>query len=537
MKKAVIYARVSDRKQVEKELSLPEQIEQGRRKAGTLGASVVREFTDGGISGTTDQRQAFLDCIEYCELFGVDYLITWSSSRFARNRYDAAMHKRRLDECGTKLIYVSIEIDRDTVSGQLFDGMLELFDEHKSIQTSVDTRRSMIRNAQQGYWNGGMPPYGYRISADQDNPKRKRIEPHPDEASLVRQIFKLRADECLGAKSIARWLNDRGETNRGARWNRTTIGYLLRNHKMIGKTIFGKKSRRTNRLRDRSDWIVVDSHAPIVPMELWDRVQALLDRDALNTASSAGSPLSTHLFTGLAKCGVCGAPMHIESAKGRARRYYYYNCSASAQHHVHSARRMRADILDPWLVDQIAEKIFTREALDELASDLQKAGSNWTSEHAARRTGVVKRLVDLRSRNSNLFEVLELQGIRAESGQDITARIRANNERMAELEKNLQTLDSEKPPVLDISPPALDELADFLLQTIKETTNPKKVRSFFAHFISEIRLGAETAEIEYIPSMLMRDMVPSTVKWLPGAAVLGTRVVVVDVPAQLRRAA
>src|SRR3546814_17733167 len=54
---------------------------------------------------------------------------------------------------------------------------------------------------------------------------------------------------------------------------------------------------------DPSQWFIVQSHDAIVPDELVQRARSLM-KDAAPTAT--GSPLSTHFFTGFAKCGLCG---------------------------------------------------------------------------------------------------------------------------------------------------------------------------------------------------------------------------------------
>src|SRR3546814_3505571 len=77
-------------------------------------------------------------------------------------------------------------------------------------------------------------------------------------------------------------------------------------------------------LNDPSQWVIVQSHDAIVPDELVQRARSLM-KDAAPTAT--GSPLSTHFFTGFAKCGLCGGAMVVETAKGRSQRYSYYNCS------------------------------------------------------------------------------------------------------------------------------------------------------------------------------------------------------------------
>ncbi|HAS51559.1 MAG TPA: hypothetical protein DCS21_07375, partial [Gammaproteobacteria bacterium] len=169
-KTAVIYCRVSTVRQADEELPLQSQQQRCEDKARNLDATVLRVYADEGLSGQSDSRPAFQQAILYCETHSPTYLITWSTSRFARNRLDAQLYKRRLSKAGTTLVYAAMDIDRETDGGWLTEGILELFDEFTSKQISADTRRSMIKAAQCGYWCGGHPPFGYQSVPATDDP-------------------------------------------------------------------------------------------------------------------------------------------------------------------------------------------------------------------------------------------------------------------------------------------------------------------------------------------------------------------------------
>lgn len=128
-KTAVIYARVSTTRQAEDGLPLESQIERCEAKAEQLGARVVKTFVDGGISGRVEKRPEFQAAIDYCETYGPSCLITWSTSRFARDRGHAYLYKQRLSRAGVDIAYVSVDIDRNEDSGMLLEGVFELLDE------------------------------------------------------------------------------------------------------------------------------------------------------------------------------------------------------------------------------------------------------------------------------------------------------------------------------------------------------------------------------------------------------------------------
>lgn len=191
---AVVYARVSDRKQSEQDVSLPTQIEIGTRRAEELQARVLRVFTDDAKSAWRENnRPAFDAAVDMASGLEATYFICWDSARFARNKYEAMINKRLLDEAGVQLVYISSPIDRTSDMGWAMDGVMEIFNELQSRRISADTRRSMMRNARLGYWVGGRQPFGYMSTPAPDNEKRRKLVPVAAEVDLVREIFAMRA--------------------------------------------------------------------------------------------------------------------------------------------------------------------------------------------------------------------------------------------------------------------------------------------------------------------------------------------------------
>lgn len=536
-KTAIIYARVSDRKQVEKDVSLPSQIEECRKKAEALGAVVQRVFTEEGKTGRHTDRPAFQDAITFCELNSPTYFITWSTSRFARNRWDAAINKRRLSAVGTEMQYITLNVDSSNAGGRQIEAFFEIMDEWQSDQIAADTRRSMMRNARGGFRNGGRPPYGFEAVPDETEPKRKRLRALESEVDIARRMIDLRI-EGHGSKAIAVMLNEGGHRNRSKSWTKSAVGDLLKNEALIGHTVFGKKDRVIGRRRPRSDWIVVKSHEAIIDLDKWEAVQKLIKSSLVTTES--GSPLSRFLFTGILKCGECGSSLQIETAKGRSRRYHYYNCRSAQTSSGCSNRRISAHEFDDWMASVISSKIFSDENLLEILKELNAACGSWTSEHRARRASELKRLQALQAKNSNLYEVLELNGKEAPNLGDLTRRLRQNNEEIKKIEQRIVEIDAEQAPALNVDYADIKELGEFLAETIRSSQNVAKVRSFMGAFINKISVHATEVKIEYKPENLVRKSwervtVPSRAGWLPGTALLGTVLLRVVLPDHFHR--
>ena len=527
-KTAVLYCRVSTNKQAEEELPLQSQQQRCEDKARALDAAILRVYTDEGLSARSDSRPAFQQAILYCETHSPTYFITWSTSRFARNRLDAQLYKRRLSKAGTTLLYAGLDIDRDSDGGWLTEGVLELFDEFASKQIAADTRRSMIKAAQSGYWCGGRFPFGYHGIPAPDNPRRTCLEPNPAETAIVHRMFALRA-QGYGSKTIAATLNSEGIYNRRYRWNITTVLALLRNPAVIGQIAFGRVVRVDGERRavPRSDWIVVNAHAPIIDRALWETVQRLIDQDApiphREAGLPTGSPHSAFVFTGLLRCACCGASLQIEHAKGRSQRYSYYNCRNAQRKGDCPPRRLPAPQLDDWLINIICGEVFTPDNLRTVAHDLREMASRWRDEQAARRRAVEHQIKEVGRRNSKLYEIMEEFGRDTPNLGDLTHRLRENNARLRQLQDDLQKIDAEEPPRIEITDNDLEMLSKLLVGLIKSEYNAAKARAFFSSFIKEIRVEKQSIGIEYDPrSLLAGAAVHSTVKWRPDPESQGT---------------
>ncbi|WP_366556862.1 recombinase family protein [Endozoicomonas ascidiicola] len=511
-KKSVIYLRVSTDKQAEKELPLESQLEQCEKKALELGATVEQIFKDEGLSARNDNRPAFQAALAYCENLDIDYFICWSTSRFARNRLEAQLNKRRLTDSGTEVAYVTVNIEKSG-SGILQEGMLELFDEYLSYQVGADTRRSMIKNAKHGFWNGGNAPYGFKSAPSPADPKRKSLVQVPTETLLIEQIFKLR-EEGMGAKSIALILNEQGSSNRGKRWTKTSVYSVLKSEKVAGMTTFNKRAHNGTK-NPPEQWITVDSHDGIISKDRFVQVQKLID--GASPKGNAGSAKSTRLFTGIVQCGRCKENMVITSATGRSSTYYYYECQSRSNGSGCDTKhkRISAGALDNFLLDTIAARIFTRENLTELIMEINDLAGNWVKENRRKKRTLLAESEKLRTRNRRLYEFLEDPEGPANLG-DLIPRLRENNQKIKELEAELERLSEERPPEFEITDGMVEEVSDFFSGMMKEQNNPKKLRQFLSSVLDEIVVGEEEIKISYDPAVIIDSAaVHSRKKWLP----------------------
>lgn len=517
MKKAVIYARVSTKRQADDGLPVESQVDHCQTKAATMGATVVKVFVDGGLSGTTDKRPAFQDALNYCALMDVDYFICWSGSRFARNHLDAGHYKGLLEKYGTRLIYSSTEVDIRTDDGWFIDAIGSVIDERYSRQVATDTRRSMLKAARDGFFLGGRVPFGYLTVPEG---KRKRLAAHPTEGPLIRQVFQM-ALKGWGTKMIAVQLNVTGATLRGKAWGKGTVGYILKNEVYAGWTIFNRSSRKGGD-NPPEDWVRVPSHEGLVAPADFEKVQTMVtDRQPQNVG---GQARSNFVFTGLLKCGECGASLQTCSGTGRSRVYHYYGCRDGLTGKQSCGfKKVRADLFDEWMMGQLLDEVLTPERMLDVFAQAAAQRQEWVKDRSGRRTGLVQELRTVEKSRSNLYSLLEMHGVDAPNLADIGPRLKELNEQIKRLEATLLELEGEpiSPGDLPEADPA--EVAEVLRGVVLDCNDPRKLRAFVASFVKEISVGAATVDVDYLPEALVRlngqTRVHSAANWLP---VLGT---------------
>ena len=114
LRTAVIYARYSCSSQTEQ--SIEGQLHDAYDFASREGYTVIREYIDRAMTGTNDNRPSFQKMIKDAERQDFRYILVWKLDRFARNRYDSAVHKHQLSKFGVKVVSVKENIT-DTPDG------------------------------------------------------------------------------------------------------------------------------------------------------------------------------------------------------------------------------------------------------------------------------------------------------------------------------------------------------------------------------------------------------------------------------------
>lgn len=341
--KAVIYARYSSDNQ--REESIEGQLRECKEYADHNDIQVIGSYVDRALSAKTDNRPDFQRMIKDSAKGLFDIVLVWKLDRFARNRYDSAHYKSVLKKNGVRVVSAKEHIAQDS-TGILLESLLEDYAEFYSAELSEKIHRGQKENALKGLNNGGRIPLGYILGADQ------RLQIDPLTAPIVTEVFTRYADgETL--RKITQSLNDRGLRNKDNRpYNKNSFHEVLKNRKYIGEYRY-------------QDVVIPGGVPAIVPLELFERVQARMERN--RKIPAAGKAIEPYLLTTKLFCGKCGRMMIGECGTSRnGAVYHYYKCGSAKRKTGCDKKAVKKDWIENLVISHTMEMVFDDNILDSI---------------------------------------------------------------------------------------------------------------------------------------------------------------------------
>ena len=409
-----LYARVSTTKQAEKDLSIPDQLRQMREWCKANGYAVAQEYIEPGASATDDKRPIFQQMIAEATLDPSPFeaIIVHSLSRFFRDSLEFGLYERKLNKAGVKLVSITQQTSDDP-SGGMMRKIFSIFDEYQSKENGKHTLRAMRENARQGYWNGSRPPFGYRTyevdAVGNKGKRKKKLMLDPAESLQVKRLFDLylhgNGGETMGAKQIASYLNDRGQTLRGARWTRGRVHEVLSNRTYIGEFYFNKQDNKTHTAKPESEWVRLEVE-PLLDRGVFEAVQ---QRKASRSFDVVPPRIvgSKTLLTGIVKCGCCGAGMTLMTGKGGKYRYYKCNTRIGKGNGLCGNPAVPMEKLDGAVLNALADKVFAPERVKVILAELKKQIKAAQDGDSQEMKGLQRELDELQTATTRLYEAVE----------------------------------------------------------------------------------------------------------------------------------
>ena len=526
-----LYLRVSTARQAEKDLSIPDQRRQAESYCRAKGWTVAAEYVEPGASATDDRRPAFQRMIDDACRPGraFEAVLVHSFSRFFRDAFQLEFYVRKLAKHGVRLVSLTQETGDDPTS-RMIRQIMALFDEYQSRENAKHTLRAMKENARQGFWNGAVPPLGYRtVEAERRGDKvKKRLEIEPAEAEIVRLIFDLYRfgdgrNGPLGVKGIAKHLNEAGERQRhGARFTTKTVHEILTRTTYTGRHYFNRADSKTRKEKPRREWIEL-AVPPVVEESAFEEVRALL-KSRRPTETPPRVVNGPTLLTGLATCATCGGGMTLRT--GKSGRYRYYTCATCVRKGKTACkgRSVPMATLDGIVTDELLRRLFTPERVETLLREVAARADTGRDALAGQLKSLRRDLRETESRIERLLDAVETGALaQTESVGGRLAKLetrRAETERLIAMTK--RQLDA---PRALVDPGRIDAFSRIVRQRLAD--GPSQFRKAYLRLFvervevddSEVRISGTSAALakglERLDD-LDRGKVPSLVRgWRP----------------------
>ena len=343
---AGLYYRLSqeDERQGES-VSIDNQRTMLRKYSEEHGFEIHDEYIDDGVSGTTFQRPEVQRLLDDAKTGVINTIIVKDLSRFGRNYIEVGQYVDYVFPAfDIRFVAIQDNVDTENRDSGAMEMMpiMNVFNEWHAANTSKKIRAVRRSNALAGIYSAKKATYGYLKGTD------KKRTPVIDEetAPVVRRIFELYAAgtspkniaDILNAENIPspgklayERLGHKGRPNEMRLWCEVSIRFMLNNIMYIGHlpmlqetTVSYKNHKR--QAKDRSDWVITyNNHEPIIPQELWDRVQERQKHMAQGRKTRSGY---IHPLSGFLVCADCGSKLKMSghSNKAKTEYQYHFNC-------------------------------------------------------------------------------------------------------------------------------------------------------------------------------------------------------------------
>jgi|GEM_PF-3869117 len=401
--RCAIYCRVSSDRQREARTIESQRDALNTHAAGQDGWLVVAREEDDGVSGSVApwERPGMRRVLELVRRNEIDVLLVLSIDRISRDPDNIHFNvvRRNLRDHAVKLATPAGVLDGDSPTQRLLQDVLSGI---ATFERSMITERT-TRGRDRAILSGGRPPnrlplgYGWSLEAG-------TIVAEEREAAVVREVFRLAAEEGLTLRAI-----DRALRRTGMRSGRQTAG----------KEAFLAVSS-IRRVVERSTYWTGDykpyakrlpEHVREVPVlvaeSTWRAANETLKRTRGRSERKRGFPF---LLVGLVRCALCGRNMRAQTAKGK---HAYYRCEHASKPQGHEGRctsnkAVRAEETDELVWGVVSKLINEPGALQAevqrmVADELEASGGEPPDAILRRARRELERLDGARRRVVGLF--------------------------------------------------------------------------------------------------------------------------------------
>lgn len=435
MVKCGLYARVSTDLQAEvKNGSLDTQIDLLQKYVEIKDSTSPEEewkavaiYREEGKSGKNVDRPEFKRMVRDIENGKINAVLCTRIDRMSRSIIDFLHFHEFLKENEAIFISLNENWDTSTPMGRFALTISLAMAELERERTSERTKEKLQWRAEKGLRNGG------QILGYDNDPDNKGVpKPNAVERELVLLIFRtyfreksFRATaQVVNGKGYRTksYVSRRGNVRPGKKFNNTSIMRILQNEFFIGKIAYNGE-------------VYEGQHEPIVPMELWNQVQAIIKAKRSTGSKSRKQNLHVFLLQGLVKCGWCQSHMTPSYTNRPQKRYFYYQCTCK----IHRGDReckmkyVPAEPLEQVVVDRLIQLGDNQNRVEDLVAGV-------TTDNSER----VETLTQMQENHQRKLKSIDKRlDVLVESIADGTVGIKTIKQKIIDLEEQKSQIEQE----------------------------------------------------------------------------------------------
>lgn len=327
--RAIIYCRVSSKKQTVDGSGLQSQEHRCREYAQRQGYEVDAVFPDD-VSGGGDfmKRPGMVALLSYLEAKSdTQYVVIFDDlKRFARDTFFHLMLRERLEKFGAQVECLNFRFD-DTPEGRYVETVIAAGGQLERQQMARQTHQKTVARLEQGYW-ALKSPLGYKFEDTRAHGNLLvRDEPL---ASIIQTALQGYADGTFASQGeVKRYLESCEEYPKG----KNGKIHFERIKELLTRSIYAG-------IVEMPLWGIAPMkghHEGLVSVSTFEKIQARL-------AETAKAPMRRDLNEDFplrgAVCCACGTPYTACWATGRNAKYPYYLCQEKGcEHYGKSVKR------------------------------------------------------------------------------------------------------------------------------------------------------------------------------------------------------
>ena len=329
--KYVLYARKSSEEEGAQERSIPNQIEDCKRFAKSLGLNVVEVITEQKSAKNSGNRPKFTQMLDNITKGKYDAILAWHPDRLARNSLESGMIIDMLDNDIIKDIKMPTTAFENNASGKLLLNILFAMAKEYSEHLSENVSSAHKKNIAKGI-SSGTPKWGYKRNIATGN-----YEPDENYA-IIKEGWDMRLKGATLNEVLSHWkLHKVCRMTKITRKNKTSHPVYL-DDKQAVSTIFRDPFYQGTLIQSGTEIRLTDFYdfQAMVTSEEWDQVQALSRRRAQSTPTAKGKVFLP--FRGLVICGFCRKPMTPGASGRKNEKKLYYECRNTNCSHRQTVR-------------------------------------------------------------------------------------------------------------------------------------------------------------------------------------------------------